>query len=210
MKLFKSRKTYYLYNPNTLNYERVYPSSKDRLFTVLRHLSTGIAFGVATFFVMMHLVDSPMESQLRKENRLLQTQYEVLSLRLNNALDVLDDIQQRDENLYRAQFWALLLRFPQLFWRNHYHAVAALIFRNLVLHELPPLFPALGTAAKMTGRFYLLGVKRFCHILPPSNLQSFSCAAWVCHLLCANLSFHLYRLPARLFMTSPAGRVPTG
>ena len=68
MKLFKSRKTYYLYNPNTLNYERVYPSSKDRLFTVLRHLSTGIAFGVATFFVMMHLVDSPMESQLRNEN----------------------------------------------------------------------------------------------------------------------------------------------
>ena len=68
MKLFKSRKTYYLYNPNTLNYERVYPSSKDRLFTVLRHLSTGIAFGVATFFVMMHLVDSPMESQLRKES----------------------------------------------------------------------------------------------------------------------------------------------
>ena len=66
MKLFKSRK-HILYNPNTLNYERVYPSSKDRLFTVLRHLSTGIAFGVATFFVMMHLVDSLMESQLRKE-----------------------------------------------------------------------------------------------------------------------------------------------
>ena len=114
MKLFKSRKTYYLYNPNTLNYERVYPSSKDRLFTVLRHLSTGIAFGVATFFVMMHLVDSPMESQLRKENRLLQTQYEVLSLRLNNALDVLDDIQQRDENLYRAIFQAESI--PESVW----------------------------------------------------------------------------------------------
>ena len=38
MKLFKSRKTYYLYNPNTLNYERVYPSSKDRLFTVLHQM----------------------------------------------------------------------------------------------------------------------------------------------------------------------------
>ena len=105
MKLFKSRKTYYLYNPNTLNYERVYPSSKDRLFTVLRHLSTGIAFGVATFFVMMHLVDSPMESQLRKENRLLQTQYEVLSLRLNNALDVLDDIQQRPRVRSESRVW---------------------------------------------------------------------------------------------------------
>ena len=90
----------------------VYTHLQRRLFTVLRHLSTGIAFGVATFFVMMHLVDSPMESQLRKENRLLQTQYEVLSLRLNNALDVLDDIQQRDENLYRAIFQADLYPNP--------------------------------------------------------------------------------------------------
>lgn len=106
MKLFKTRKTYYLYNPGTLSYERVYPSAKDRFFTILRHLSTGIAFGIATFFVMMYVIDSPMESQLQKENKLLQTQYEVLSLRLNNALEVLDDIQQRDENLYRAIFQA--------------------------------------------------------------------------------------------------------
>ena len=106
MKLFKSRKTYYRYNPNTLDYERVYPSAKDRIFSVLRHLSTGIAFGIATFFVMMYVIDSPRESQLQKENRLLQTQYEVLDLRLNNAMDILDDIQQRDENLYRAIFQA--------------------------------------------------------------------------------------------------------
>lgn len=106
MKLFNTRKTYYLYNPNTLSYERVYPSGRDRFFTVLRHLSTGIAFGVATFFVMIRLVDSPMESQLKKENKLLQTQYEVLSLRLSGAMDVLNDVQQRDENLYRAIFQA--------------------------------------------------------------------------------------------------------
>lgn len=106
MKLFKSRKAYYLYNPNTLSYERVYPSAKDRFFTVLRHLSTGIAFGVATFFAMMHLIDSPKEALLIKENKLLQTQYEILSLRLTDALEVLSDIQQRDENLYRSIFQA--------------------------------------------------------------------------------------------------------
>ena len=94
MKLFKSRKTYYRYNPNTLDYERVYPSAKDRIFSVLRHLSTGIAFGIATFFVMMYVIDSPRESQLQKENRLLQTQYEVLDLRLNNAMEILDDIRE--------------------------------------------------------------------------------------------------------------------
>lgn len=106
MRFFRSRKTYYLYNPNSLSYERVYPSAKNHFFTVLRHLSTGIVFGIATFFVMMRLVDSPKEALLIKENKLLQTQYEILSLRLNDALEVLDDVQQRDENLYRAIFQA--------------------------------------------------------------------------------------------------------
>jgi|GEM_PF-41552 len=106
MKLFKSRKTYYLYNPNTLSYERVYPSAKDRFFGVLRHLSIGIVIGVGIFFIFSRTFDSPVESLLKKENKLLQTQYEVLSLRLTNALEVLDDMQQRDENLYRAIFQA--------------------------------------------------------------------------------------------------------
>lgn len=106
MKLFKSRKTYYLYNPNTLSYERVYPTAKERFFGLLRHLSIGLAIGVAAFFVMLYWIPSPMESRMQKENKLLQTQYEVLSLRLNEAQEVLEDIQQRDENLYRAIFQA--------------------------------------------------------------------------------------------------------
>lgn len=106
MKLFKTRKTYYLYNPNTLSYDRVYPSARDRFFIVLRHLSIGAAIGIGVFFIMMYTIDSPVESLMKKENKLLQTQYEVLSLRLTNALEVLDDIQQRDENLYRAIFQA--------------------------------------------------------------------------------------------------------
>ncbi len=106
MKLFKTRKTYYLYNPNTLSYERVYPTAKQRVFGIIRHLSIGVAIGIGAFFILMYTVDSPVETLLRKENKLLQTQYEVLSLRLNNTLEVLEDIQQRDENLYRAIFQA--------------------------------------------------------------------------------------------------------
>lgn len=106
MKLFKTRKTYYLYNPSTLNYERVYPSAKDRFYAVLRHLSIGVFIGIGAFFALMYTVDSPIESLLKKENKLLQTQYEVLSNRFTAALDVLNGIQQRDENLYRAIFQA--------------------------------------------------------------------------------------------------------
>ena len=106
MKLFKNRKTYYLYNPSTLDYERVYPTVRDRVKVILHHLSTGIVFGIATFFIMIKFVDSPKESQLEKENRLLETQYEVLDLRLENAMKILEDLKQRDENLYRAIFQA--------------------------------------------------------------------------------------------------------
>lgn len=55
MKLFKSRKTYYLYNPNTLSYERVYPLRKDRFFGVLRHLSIGIVIGVGFLYLFAHV-----------------------------------------------------------------------------------------------------------------------------------------------------------
>jgi murein DD-endopeptidase MepM/ murein hydrolase activator NlpD len=54
----------------------------------------------------MYFFRSPVEMLLQKENNLLQTQYDVLAHRLDEALTVLDDIQQRDENLYRVIFQA--------------------------------------------------------------------------------------------------------
>ena len=106
MGLFRSRKIYYRYNPNTVSYERVYPSAKERLWGVIRHLSLGALIGGGAFVLFLHTFSSPMESLLKKENKLLKTQYDVLSLQLDDALTVLDDIQQRDEKLYRAIFQA--------------------------------------------------------------------------------------------------------
>jgi Membrane proteins related to metalloendopeptidases len=74
--------------------------------SLLRHFGTGMLSGLATFFAIMYFIDSPKEILLKKENDLLQTQYKVLSLRLDDAIEVLDDIQQRDEGLYRAIFQA--------------------------------------------------------------------------------------------------------
>lgn len=104
MGLFGSRKTYYMYNPKTLEYERVYPSAKERFAVVLRNLSLGLIIGVAAFFGFIYFFDSPMEALLRKENTLLQTQYDLLMMELDQANDVLEDMQQRDEKLYRAIF----------------------------------------------------------------------------------------------------------
>ncbi len=104
MGIFKSRKAYYMYNPKTLEYERVYPSARERFLVVLRNLSLGLVIGVAAFFGFIHFFDSPMEALLRKENKLLQTHYDLLLMEINQANDVLEDLQQRDEKLYRAIF----------------------------------------------------------------------------------------------------------
>jgi murein DD-endopeptidase MepM/ murein hydrolase activator NlpD len=106
MRLFRKRKAIYLYDPNSLSYEKFNPTFKDRLFSFMRHISTGLVLAAIFVFIFMRFFDSPLESQLRKENRLLQTQYEVLSVRINQAFDLLSSLQQRDENLYRAIFQA--------------------------------------------------------------------------------------------------------
>ena len=137
MRKFGRRKVYYFYNPNSLTYERVYPSAKERFFVVLRHLSMGILIGSGVFFAFIHFFASPMETLMRKENMLLKTQYEVLSLRLNDALEVLDDIQERDDNLYRAIFQAKeipdYVRKPGIGGSNRYDYLMNLSNANLVI-----------------------------------------------------------------------------
>jgi hypothetical protein len=102
MGLFKSRKTYFVYNRQTLEYERVFPSAKERFIIFIRNFSMGLAIGVAAFLASVYLFDSPMETMLRKENQLLQTHYDMLRMDLNSVSEVLEDLMLRDEKLYRA------------------------------------------------------------------------------------------------------------
>lgn len=98
------RKVYYRYNPQTLSYERIYPSLKDRIFVVFRHLISGIIVGIGALVAFVYFVGTPWGEAQKKEDQLLRTQYEVLSKRADEMSKVLKDIQQRDDNLYRAIF----------------------------------------------------------------------------------------------------------
>lgn len=137
MRLFKTRKTYFLFNPKTLEYERKYPSIKERFVVALKNLSVGLAIGVAAFLGFIYFFESPMEALLKKENRLLQTQYHLLSMELNQANDVLEDLIQRDENLYRAVFNAdsipMSIRKSGFGGSNRYEHLKGLSNSDLIL-----------------------------------------------------------------------------
>ena len=104
MGLFRTRKAYFRYNPKTLEYERVYLSGKERFVAGLKDLSVGLMIGVMAFIAFIFFYPSPKEKLLQKENKLLLTQYDMLLMDLRQTSDVLEDLQQRDENLYRAIF----------------------------------------------------------------------------------------------------------
>lgn len=100
------RKIYYKYNPQTLSYERIYPSIKDRILIVFRHLLSGIIIGGGALFIFFQFFGAPGEKAQRKENLLLRAENEALSKRIDNALNIMQGMQQRDDNMYRAIFHA--------------------------------------------------------------------------------------------------------
>jgi murein DD-endopeptidase MepM/ murein hydrolase activator NlpD len=98
----KMRKVYYIYNTETNTYERVYPTFRQRVLHILKRLFVGMGFGAGSFILLIWIFGSPSENQLRIENSRLLAQYNVLSRRLDEALGVMQGIQQRDDNLYRV------------------------------------------------------------------------------------------------------------
>ena len=96
------RKIYYIYNPKTNTYDRIYPTFRQRVLNILKRLFVGMGFGAGSFILLIWIFGSPSEKQLRIENSRLLAQYNVLSHRLDEALEVMQGIQQRDDNLYRV------------------------------------------------------------------------------------------------------------
>ncbi|MCD8475200.1 M23 family metallopeptidase [Bacteroides graminisolvens] len=100
------RKVYYIYNPRTQTYDRIYPTVRQRALSIARRLFIGMGLGAGAFILLLIIFGSPSEKELRMENSQLTAQYHVLSKRLDEALGVMQDIQQRDDNLYRVIFQA--------------------------------------------------------------------------------------------------------
>jgi murein DD-endopeptidase MepM/ murein hydrolase activator NlpD len=80
---------------------------RSRLLTYLRNMLYFVLLGVAGYFVTLLLLGTPESAEdLRTENARLQSQYTVLAQRFDEAMEVMEDIRQRDDNLYRVMFMA--------------------------------------------------------------------------------------------------------
>lgn len=72
----------------------------------LWYLATGLVFAAVTMIIAYNTFESPKEKQLTRELDQLKLQYDLLDNRIEQAMLVLDDIQKRDDNIYRVIFEA--------------------------------------------------------------------------------------------------------
>jgi len=97
-------KVRYKYNTKTLSYEKAVTPFRTQFFRVISFLGTASVIGVISVIIAFKYFDSPKEKQLRHELEKMQGQYELLNKRADNLTLVLNDLENRDDNIYRAIF----------------------------------------------------------------------------------------------------------
>tara|TARA_B110000881_G_C18502941_1_gene477920 strand:+ start:120 stop:1106 length:987 start_codon:yes stop_codon:yes gene_type:complete len=100
------RKHKYYYNPETCNFERIKTPKRKILMNSLGF----ILIVLLSSFIILNTYDNYFESPaivaLKKENQELETHYEILSKEINIANKMLENLEERDDNVYRIIFEA--------------------------------------------------------------------------------------------------------
>ena len=99
-------KVKYYYDTKTLSYKRIELSGLNKL-KLLFYFLIGSAFtGLIMVIIFFQFFDSPKEKRLNREINALTSQYEIVEDKLRQVELVLDDVQNRDDNIYRVIFEA--------------------------------------------------------------------------------------------------------
>lgn len=96
------RRKFYTYNPETDNFERFYPSIKDRFSFLISVFFVGVFLAAGVYILIFYMFETPTVENLTSENQELKQQYTLLERRLESSIKIMNEIQNRDSNLYRV------------------------------------------------------------------------------------------------------------
>jgi murein DD-endopeptidase MepM/ murein hydrolase activator NlpD len=99
-------KTKYFFNPASLSYEKVERPLKRKMGRWLVLVAVAAAYAVFVLIVGFNFFDSPKEKAVKRELAQMEFQYEVLNDRLDQVIEVMGELQDRDDNIYRVIFEA--------------------------------------------------------------------------------------------------------
>jgi peptidase M23-like protein len=96
----------YIYNTETCQYERVTISAWDVALNLLGFLTVALIIAIGILLVFNRYFESPKEIVLRKENDELKLHYDILNHEMTDVEDMLQNLRERDDNVYRLIFEA--------------------------------------------------------------------------------------------------------
>ncbi|MFK7757529.1 MAG: M23 family metallopeptidase [Flavobacteriales bacterium] len=99
-------KAKYRYNPKTLEYEKISLSTKDYMLRGLLYVLPLLILSGFFGWLIANSIDSPGELAAKDENRFLKSQLSEIKTELKDLRSFAQDIQEKDDNLYRNIFEA--------------------------------------------------------------------------------------------------------
>jgi len=96
----------YFYDPETLSYREIKKNTSTRLKLFFGFILSSLSFGFLIVFVSSFFLESPNEKALKRELDNMQLQYTFLNQKLSEIEEVLSNIEERDNSIYRLYFEA--------------------------------------------------------------------------------------------------------
>ncbi|MDC8003126.1 M23 family metallopeptidase [Aureisphaera galaxeae] len=101
-------KVKYYYDSDTLSYRKIEPKKGRKFGFVALFFVAAILFGLLGVLILYNIpgIETPKEKSMKRELANLEFQYEILNRKMSQAEEVLEDLANRDNNLYRVYFEA--------------------------------------------------------------------------------------------------------
>ena len=99
-------KVKYYYDSETLSYRKIRRKKRTTFKYVMVFLTAAGLFGFLSFFIVSQYVESPKERELARELQNLDLQYQLLNKRMDDAIAALENVEERDNAIYRLYFEA--------------------------------------------------------------------------------------------------------
>ncbi|MBT8325317.1 MAG: M23 family metallopeptidase [Winogradskyella sp.] len=97
-------KVKYYYDAETLSYRKIERKTGTTVKYSVMFLLASALFGFIFVFIASHYIQSPKERQLARELQYMELQYELLNRRMNEAFAALENVEERDNAIYRLYF----------------------------------------------------------------------------------------------------------
>ncbi len=99
-------KVKYYYDSDTLSYRKIELRKRDKFRRLMVFMVASALMGGLMVLIMYQFIESPRQKVLKRELANMQLHYELLEKKMAQAEEVLEDIQKRDNNIYRTYFEA--------------------------------------------------------------------------------------------------------